>query len=905
MSRKVRILMAEDNPADAELVLRELKRAGFAPDWERVETEEDFAAHLHPDLDIILSDYEMPTFTGLRALQVLKESSLAIPFIIISGTIGEEVAVEVMRHGATDYLLKDRLVRLGVAVEHALAQRRMSQERGLAQEELRWKTALLEAQVNSTLDGILVVDHEAKKIIQNRRMVEMFKIPPHIADQKNDAAQLEWVTNMMSAPEDFSAKVRYLYDHPDEVSRDEIELKDGTVLDRYSAPVLGKEGQYYGRTWAFRDITDRKRNAMALLESKRFLQSTLNALTTQIAILNEEGFIIEVNTAWHRFARENDFKGPYRGVGANYLKVCDEAIGDFAQQGSQVAVGVRAVMSGEREEYELEYSSPGPAGVRWFIMRVTRFDAEAPLRVVVAHEEITERKQAEEALRDSERRFRQLAETIHEVFWISDHEKKKVIYVSPAYEVIWGQTCASLLESPQGWSDAIHPEDRERVILAAQTKQIEGSYSEEYRLIRPDGTVRWIHDRAFPVREPDGRVLRIVGMAKDITVEKSLEQQYLRAQRMESIGTLAGGIAHDLNNVLSPIIMSIDLLRLTHQDARTQKVLSTIETSARRGADMVRQILTFARGVEGERVKICPRFIIDDIHHLVQDTFPKNIDFSSEVSLTCPAFLGDHTQVHQVLLNLCVNARDAMPHGGTLRVTADAMEVDESFSAMHHEATPGPYVRIRVTDTGTGMPPSVMERIFDPFFTTKEVGKGTGLGLATTLTIVRSHGGFIGVESESGRGTTFTVCFPATGDGDVVLPLKDDDIQTQGKGELILVVDDESAVRSIMEQTLEAHGYHVLVAADGTQAVALYAQHQDSVAVVVTDMIMPVMDGAATIQVLKRLNPEVRIIAASGYTAKGEIAKAETMGVKHFLGKPYTAQALLGMLRTVLDGSGS
>ncbi|WP_395751219.1 PAS domain S-box protein [Prosthecobacter sp.] len=1029
MSQPLRVLLAEDNPNDAELVLRALRQAGFDPALQRVETENDYLDELTPDLDIILSDYEMPTFNGPDALKLLKQSGYDIPFIIISGTIGEDVAVEMMRLGATDYLLKDRLVRLGVSIRQALAQGQMRRDKAKATEdlkrsekELRWKTAFLEAQVAASIEGIMVVDEHRRKILQNQRMIEIFQIPQHITDDVDARNQLEWITSRVVNPEPFVDRVRHLYAHRDEVGRDEVELKDGTVLDRYSSPVVGSDGQYYGRIWTFRDITERKKAAMALLESKRFLQSTLDALTTHIAILDENGTIIEVNTAWNHFAIENNFKGSSYGVGENYLTLCDRSTGRFSEEAVEVAQGIRSVMAGSRQEFHMEYPCHGPRGPRWFVVRVTRFCGGGPLRVVVAHENITERKMAEEALRESEERFRQIAETIQEVFWITDTSKQKVLYVSPAYERIWGRSCESLQTNPQNWLEAIHPADRDRVLHAAVTKQADGTYDEEYRVIRPDGSLRWIHDRAFPVHDGHGEAYRVVGVAQDITEhkgsrdrlqeqaslldkardailvrdlnhgitfwnksaemlygwtaeevrgrhtgdflyrdmagyeraitavlskgewsgeiqhvtksgatvliearwtlvrddagrpqavlainsditeKKKLEQQFLRAQRMESIGTLAGGIAHDLNNVLAPIMMSIELLRLTSRDQRALTVLATIETSAKRGAEMVKQILSFARGVEGERMLIDVRHVIQDMQHLVQDTFPKEIVFRSELDKELPLFSGDHTQLHQVLLNLCVNARDAMPHGGTLTISATCLQVDDNYAGMTPGSKPGRYLMIKVTDSGTGIPPEVVDKIFDPFFTTKEQGKGTGLGLSTVLSIVKSHGGFLNVYSEPGNGTTFSVCFPALEGSEAVTARAQHDTHPRGGDELILIVDDEAAVRAITQQTLENYGYRVLVAADGTEAVALYSMHRHEIAVVVTDMMMPVMGGQATIQVLQRLNPEVKIIAASGLANDGSSARATAMGVKHFLPKPFTAQTILTALHEVLSG---
>jgi nitrogen-specific signal transduction histidine kinase/ActR/RegA family two-component response regulator len=387
----------------------------------------------------------------------------------------------------------------------------------------------------------------------------------------------------------------------------------------------------------------------------------------------------------------------------------------------------------------------------------------------------------------------------------------------------------------------------------------------------------------------------------DLTEPKKLEQQFLRAQRMESIGTLAGGIAHDLNNILAPIMMSIDMLKLTATDPQARKILETIEVSAKRGADIVRQVLSFARGVEGERIEIELRHLLMEIKTVIQDTFPKNIRLHFSIPPETWMILGDPTQVHQILLNLCVNARDAMPHGGTLEVGVENCVLNEHDAAMNHPAKAGRYVKINVTDSGVGIPPEILEKIFEPFFTTKEASKGTGLGLSTVAAIVKSHEGMVNVSSKPGRGTTFKVYLPAT----EVSPEAQKNrlkagIAPRGNGETILVVDDEVSILAITSQTLEAFGYKVMVASNGAEAMAVYVQNSEKISVVLTDTDMPVMDGPATIRALTRVNPRVKIIAASGFTTnEGQARECATVG--HFLTKPYTAGTLLKMIRSLLE----
>jgi CheY-like chemotaxis protein len=332
-----------------------------------------------------------------------------------------------------------------------------------------------------------------------------------------------------------------------------------------------------------------------------------------------------------------------------------------------------------------------------------------------------------------------------------------------------------------------------------------------------------------------------------------------------------------------------------------QKLLSTLESSAQRGADMVRQVLAFARGVEGERVVVDVDKLVRDLGNLIRDTFDRSIVLKVTVEDELQPVLGDPTQIHQVLLNLCVNARDAMPSGGELELAASMTYLDSPFASMDLVAEPGSYVVLRVADTGIGIPLAIRDRIFDPFFTTKELGKGTGLGLPTVQALVKSHGGFINVYSEVGRGTEFKVYLPAlekrAGQVDDVQAM----MESQSRGELVLVIDDEPAIRLITQQTLEAFGYRVLTADGGIEAISIYEQYYNEIAFVITDMMMPGMDGIAIINTLRQRNPGVKVIAASGLADTDTVAKASAVGVTHFLQKPYTTESLLRVLGEVRD----
>jgi two-component system, cell cycle sensor histidine kinase and response regulator CckA len=644
MNPLLHILIVEDSEDDLLLLLRELRRGGYDPDYVRVETAAEMQAALdRQPWDIVIADYTLPRFSAPEALELLQQKQQDIPFIIVSGTIGEEAAVAAMRAGAHDYLLKDNLARLIPAVEREL---RESQER-------------------------------------------------------------------------------------------------------------------QQRLWA------------------------------------------------------------------------------------------------------------------------------------------------EQALRESEERFRQLAENITEsVFWMSDPHAKTILYVSPAYEHIWGSSCESLYANSATWIEAIHPDDRQRIQTIFFEQSLIGSYDEEYRVVRPDSSIRWIRDRGFPIKDRAGKPYRAVGFAEDITNRKSTEAVLRRTERLESLGTLSSGIAHDLNNVLTPIIGVVQLLplKIPNLDEQTKRLLQLLDQSAHRGADLVKQILSFSSGVESKPTSTQVSSLLLEIQKIIQQAFPENIDLSIDLPADLWLIAADATLLHQVFMNLCVNARDAMPQGGKLSITAENLAIDASYSQMHLDAQVGPYLVVTVADTGMGIPAKILNNIFDPFFTTKEIGKGTGLGLSTVIGIVKSHHGFIDVFSEIGVGTKFKVYLPAT-DVLEVAPIvsspspSDLSPQTQlGHSELILVVDDEVAVKEITQATLETYGYQVITASDGIEAIARYAEHKHNISAVLLDMMMPSLDSPTTIRTLLKLNPQVKIIAMSGLATNEAVNQTINEGVKAFLAKPFTAVELLDLL---------
>jgi PAS domain S-box-containing protein len=525
-------------------------------------------------------------------------------------------------------------------------------------------------------------------------------------------------------------------------------------------------------------------------------------------------------------------------------------------------------------------------------LAITRLGSETPPVFTGFLRDISERKRVEARLREQA----SLLDHAQDAIIVRDLNER-VTYWNKGAERLYGWTAAEAI----GRSIvALFFKDPTPFRAASAHVMKEGQWLGELQKFVKSGSTRTVESRWTLVRDGDGNPTSVMLIDTDISEKKNLEQQFFRAQRMESIGTLAGGIAHDLNNVLAPIMMSIDLLKQTVTAPDDQELLDTIAVSSRRGADMVAQVLSFARGMGGRRIQVRAKHLIGDAEKLVTDTFPKNIAIKTLVRPELWTIVGDPTQLNQVMVNLCVNARDAMPNGGQISITAEnATIVDGDGAASGISA--GTYVRIEVEDTGAGMSSDVMARIFDPFFTTKDIGKGTGLGLSTSLGIVTSHGGSIRVDSQVGRGTRFRIFLPAQPGGVADESAEAKPELARGNGELVLIVDDEASIRQMTAQTLEAFGYRALVAGDGAEAIAVYAQHQRDIAVVITDMMMPVLDGPSMMQVLLRINPAIRIIAVSGGTANRAQAGDAAKAVKRFLAKPFTAETLLGTLQGVLS----
>ncbi len=666
-------------------------------------------------------------------------------------------------------------------------------------------------------------------------------------------------------------------------------------LQTHAVPLRDAQGQIIAVLGLTRDITWRKTADRALQESQARTAGIIGSAMDAIVSVDETQRIRLFNPAAEQmfgYAAEEvmgqslELLLPERARSAHA-----EHIRKFgATKTTKRMMGALGAISGVRksgEEFPIEAS-------------ISQVEVQGQKLYTVILRDITRRRAAETRLQEQAALLNQAREAIiscdlngHICFW---NHGAELIY-GWAVEEVMGQDLRELVHCHQPPAITADSEGAKAILE-------KGEWLGELKHFTKVGREIVVDCHVSLVRDEQGQPASFLIINTDITEQKHLEAQFLRAQRLESIGTLASGIAHDLNNVLSPLLMAVQLLQSRLRDQSSQRLLDILQQNVQRGSDMIKQVLAFARGTSGERISLQPRHLIKDVIAILQETFPKDVTIKYRLPGDLAAVSGDPTQLHQVLMNLCVNARDAMAeHGGTLTITAENKGVDAQMAGMIPGAQAGNYLVITIADSGTGIAPDVLEKVFDPFFTTKEIGRGTGLGLSTVHSIIKSHGGFVNVYSEVGRGTRFHLYLPVLETRQPVPVTTPAETLPHGHGEWVLVVDDEQAIRAVTQSTLEAYGYRVLTAADGTEAIALYAQHKDQIQMVVTDMMMPYLDGPATIRALRNINPAVAIIASSGLSESEKAQEAEALGVQAFLTKPYSAADLLQTLATALNSN--
>ncbi|MGA2053234.1 MAG: PAS domain S-box protein [Opitutales bacterium] len=869
MPQPLKMLLVEDSPDDAILLVRELLRAGFDPQWTRVDTEADYLASLHAGLDLVISDYAMPQFDGLRALELLKQRGLDIPFIIVSGTIGEDTAVTAMKNGASDYLIKDRLTRLGPAVSHALDKARLRRESMQTEKELK----LFRALMDQGSDTFEVLDAQTGRILD----VNLKGCADHGYTQEEYLQLTVYDLAPELPPGAWPERVKAIRRGEFSSVETTHRRKDGSTYPvEISITCVQLDREYI--VAVVRNITERKRAEQSLKLFRALVDrgndgfEVLDPETGQFLDVNERGCV---------------------GLGYTREEFLQLKVFEVDPQLTPAIWAERLALIRRNAPPSIETVHRRKDGTLMPVevsVRCVQLDREY---MVAAVRDISERKRAEATLRESEERFRQLAENMTEVFWVTSCETGDILYVSPAYEKIWGRTCESLYQSPYSWEQAIHLDDRQRVGDAFQATAQKGKFDEIYRVTQPDGSMRWIHDRGFPVANAEGKIYRIAGIAEDITKQRRLEEQFRQLQKMEAIGTLAGGIAHDFNNILAAMNGYTDLAKL-HAAGNTAvlECLDTVSKAGKRAVDLVRQILTFSRQHEVRRKPIRLQEAVAESLKLLRATIPTTIEFSVDIAASAPMVLGDATQIHQIVMNLGTNALHAMQdRPGRFEVRLQKFEVDAMLAGTHPQLRAGTYARLSVSDTGHGMNRATLERIFEPFFTTKEPGVGTGLGLAVVHGIMQDHDGVITVYSQPGEGTVFHLYFPAYS-GEAAAADAAAPAILGGSGKRILYVDDEEILAQMGKKTLERLGYVVEAQTNVIAALAAVRAQPQAYDLVVTDQTMPEMTGTDLAKQLLQIRPDLPIILTTGYSANLTAERVHSLGIRELLMKPHTLQSL-------------
>jgi PAS domain S-box-containing protein len=668
-------------------------------------------------------------------------------------------------------------------------------------------------------------------------------------------------------------------------------------------PIYNETGQSLGYRSSVRDITDRKDAEDRLITSEAELMAIYENVPILMCLLDEDRRVVRINTAGAQFAGvpESELLGRRGGEILGCLHATDDVRGcgfgptcDRCQMRMAVQ---KTIDTGERcsvTEVEVAQARNGKMSTAWLNGSTARLDIKGQTRVLLCIEDVSERRLSTKRVEEQAA----LLDVSSDCILVCDLDGR-VQYMNRSAEELTGRTLAEARQ--EGTERILNPRAPDKFVEAFQEAIAQGVWNGEL-LVQDRLGKQVISDcRWALVRDPQGAPRSVLMVNSDVTARKQLEAQYLRAQRLESLGVLASGIAHDLNNVLSPLLMGGSILESSLKDKDSRAILKTMTDAARRGADTVKQLLTFARGSEGKKVPVRPRHLLQEVGRLLQQTLPKNIQVYTDFVATPHRLMADPTQLHQVLMNLCVNARDAMPDGGVLSITAENTTMDESSRNIHPKAAPGDYVLFKVADTGSGIAPEAIDRIFDPFFTTKPQGKGTGLGLATTLGIVEGHGGFILVDNQPDSGTVFRIYLPAMPQAIETETESTEQAFLQGQGEHILIVDDEQGIRSLVHDVLIRNGYQALVAGSVPEALELFRIHRNTIRVVLTDMMMPFVDGRDLVIHLRTLNPSLKIIAFSGLATDSIQKEVMALGANAFLHKPVETNRLLSVLHELLE----
>lgn len=887
---------------DAEIVRATLVESGIVCRLRVVKTRQEFETAISTEkFDLILSDVSLPSFDGREALRMSKGSVPDIPFVFVSGTLGEDAAIDCLLDGATDYVLKSKMARLAPAVRRAITEAKSQEQLKLAEkqresalENLRQSEARFRGLLDFAPDSALIVDSLGVITFANAHTENMFR---YSRDE------------LVGQPLDILIPDRYKGVHRGHVGsfrntpharplNSGIELigrrKDGS---EFPADIMLSPMRSDGEVSVLamiRDVTISRQTEKALRDSEEMFRGIFESSPVAMTNVTPDGRILKANLAATEL------------LGYTAEELQDKHFNDFTYPDDR-EIGMKVMddlQSGKSEivQFEKRYLRKDGRVTRVHLtISAIRNEDKSLRHAITIAQDITEKWRSEE-------RYRMLVDGARDAIY-SVSSSGILLSVNPAFENITGWRPDEWLG--KSFTDLVHPDDlRSAGMLLKSAVNGELADVKQFRIARKSGGYVMVEVSTTRYTMEDGST-GILGIARDVTSQIALEEQLRQSQKLESIGTLAGGIAHDFNNVLGIIIGYTDLaLRSVEGDEAFSRNLRSIESAADRGVGLVRQLLMFAR--KQERVLQTQNIIaiVNDVHRMIKETFPKVISInmsvgSGEILVDC-----DQTEIHQAVLNLCVNARDAMMErppgmlaGGTLIISAGSEtggEVRKRQPTAHADA----YARISVSDTGIGFNEETKQRIFEPFFTTKEIGKGTGLGLSTVYGIVSSYDGFIEVESAPGAGSTFTLLLPVR----VKPDRRKDRAQVEsdadlGGNESILIVEDEPGLREMLSDVLRGRGYDVLTAEDGQEALAIFLENSD-LQLVVSDVGLPKVGGLDLFVQLRKLNPQLKVILVSGFVEESDRERMLKAGVERFIQKPYSPMDVLRKIREVLDDTG-
>ena len=897
IKRPLRLLLLEDTPADAELILSCLKRAGYVLSFDIVDLMEAFREKLRgSEYDVIISDHNLRTWVGFEALDELHKSGKNVPFIIVTGTLGDETAVDYIKRGAADYVLKHRLNLLPLAVGHVLKEKAHQDETKRLHEQVLAGKREWELTFDSVPDAVLILDNQCRVRRANRAASEILSLS---FDRLIGHPCYEVLHGLVQAPPACPHEQLLITGTPQRSDFEEPRL--GKIFDVTSTPLRDTDGTFLGCIHVLRDISDRSRFERALRHSEEQLRLLLNSTAEAIYGLDCEGNCRFCNPACLRLL---GYRDPQDLLGRNMHALMHHTRANGAPylvEECQIYVAFRE-SKGSHVVDEVLWRADGTSFPAEYWSYPIEKDGKL-VGSVVTFLDISERKHAETALRESEEKYRDFIENA--TFGIfRANAQGDLLDVNPALVSMLGYGSKEELLSSNLERDIYeNPADR---ASAVRTYQFNGrGNGVEVNWKRKDLKIIAVRLCGRVARDQENQIKHFEVIAEDVTEKRNLEQQFRHAQKMEAMGRLAGGISHDFNNLLGVMIGYSDLmLASTSLDDRTRHQIEQVKKAGHRAASLTSQLLAFSRKQVHTPKVLDLNTVVSETSKMLQRLLGEDIELITKLAPVLDHVKADPTQVEQVIMNLAINARDAMPRGGKLVIETSNAELDRAFGQhLRVEVQPGNYVLLAVSDTGIGMDRKTQARIFEPFFTTKEKGKGTGLGLATVYGIVRQSGGYIWVYSEVGEGTTFKIYIPRFNEmptevqPEAITPL------ATASG-TILLVEDEESLRDVSHQLLKSMGYTVIEAANGADAIRIASQCSDPIDLLITDVVMPGMNGRELAELLLASRSRMRVLYVSGHTDDAIVHYSIHDHGMAFLQKPFTRDGLAKKIQEMLGASG-